>query len=177
MSSSGTQDVHCFVGGLRHLDLGSLPSSEEGPQSELQARRTKFAQFEHVCSQVTPGVYLGGEYVATHQDVLEEAGITHVVNCVGQLYSNLFQDLKYYTLRLNGARPSCQDICMIEGQTCIPTEHATALCQVLSCLAVRCDPFGHVKRKHACVSNMRLHLVIASWLSQWPAALQCPHAA
>eukprot|EP00891_Asterochloris_glomerata_P006960 jgi/Astpho2/6960/e_gw1.00107.230.1_t len=82
------------------LDLRSLPR-EDGPPTELQARREKFAFFEKHCSEVSQGLFLGSDAVARNRDTLRQAGITHVVNCVGFLYPAYFKDeLSYKVLFL-----------------------------------------------------------------------------
>ncbi|DBA98729.1 TPA: hypothetical protein ACH3X1_014502 [Trebouxia sp. C0004] len=85
---------------LKALDLRALPR-DDGPPTELRARRDKFAFFEQQCSEVDPGLYLGSDAVARNWDTLEAAGITHVVNCVGFIYPAYFEDrLKYQILYL-----------------------------------------------------------------------------
>ena len=92
-----------IVTGLKTLDLRSLPR-EDGPPTELQARREKFAYFEKKCSEVAPGICLGGELVARDKAILQEHGVTHVVNCVGMVCPACFpEDFTYLTLYLNGA--------------------------------------------------------------------------
>ena len=84
------------------LDLRSL-SQSEGPPSELQARREKYAFFEKQCSEVADGLFLGSDVVARNREVLRAANITHVINCVGFLYPAYFQDeLTYLVLYLQG---------------------------------------------------------------------------
>ncbi len=84
------------------LDLTSL-SRSDGPPSELQARREKYAFFEKQCSEVADGLFLGSDVVARNRGVLRAAGITHVINCVGFLYPAYFQDeLTYLVLYLQG---------------------------------------------------------------------------
>jgi len=84
------------------LDLRSL-SRSDGPPSELQARREKYAFFEKQCSEVADGLFLGSDVVARNRGVLRAAGITHVINCVGFLYPAYFQDeLTYLVLYLQG---------------------------------------------------------------------------
>lgn len=84
------------------LDLRSL-SRSDGPPSELQARREKYAFFEKQCSEVADGLFLGSDVVARNREVLRAAGITHVINCVGFLYPPYFQDeLTYLVLYLQG---------------------------------------------------------------------------
>lgn len=94
------------MGNLRVLDLRTLPR-DDGPPTELRARKEKLAFFERQCSRVAEGLYVGAEHVARSRDTLREAGITHVVNCVGFLYPPYFEnELRYQVLYLQG-RPSC----------------------------------------------------------------------
>ena len=87
---------------LKALDLRALPR-DEGPPTELRARRDKFAFFEQQCSEVAPGLFLGSDAVARNWDTLEAAGITHVVNCVGFIYPAYFEPkLTYKVLYLQG---------------------------------------------------------------------------
>ena len=89
--------------GLRPLDLGALQGHDGGPPSELQARRSKFAQYEQQCSEVAPNLYVSGEAVAKSWELLQSAGITHIINCAGQVYPAYFHDdLLYHTLHLAG---------------------------------------------------------------------------
>eukprot|EP00192_Tetraselmis_astigmatica_P005343 CAMPEP_0117665056 /NCGR_PEP_ID=MMETSP0804-20121206/9588_1 /TAXON_ID=1074897 /ORGANISM="Tetraselmis astigmatica, Strain CCMP880" /LENGTH=453 /DNA_ID=CAMNT_0005472407 /DNA_START=494 /DNA_END=1857 /DNA_ORIENTATION=+ len=86
--------------GLKSLDLRSLPR-DEGPPSELQIRREKFAYFDKVCSEVSKGLFLGSESVAKSRELLQNSNITHIVNCVGFIYPEYFKnELTYKTLRL-----------------------------------------------------------------------------
>ena len=92
--------------GLKPLDLASLPGHDASPLNELQARRAKFAQYDQLCSEVADGLYVGSATVAQSKERLQEAGITHVVNCVGQIYPEWFAaELRYLTLVLMGERP------------------------------------------------------------------------
>ena len=92
---------------LKALDLRALPH-DEGPPTELRARRDKFAFFEQQCSEVAPGLFLGSDAVARNWSTLEAAGITHVVNCVGFIYPAYFeQKLAYKILYLQGMPCSC----------------------------------------------------------------------
>lgn len=106
--SSSTADSSHRKPGLHHkplkaLDLRALPR-DEGPPTELRARRDKFAFFEQECTRVVDGLYLGSDSVARNWDTLEAAGITHVVNCVGFIYPAYFKDrLTYKTLYLQGS--------------------------------------------------------------------------
>lgn len=87
---------------LKALDLRALPR-DDGPPTELRARRDKFAFFEQQCSEVSPGLFLGSDAVARNWDTLEAAGITHVVNCVGFIYPAYFESrLEYQVLYLQG---------------------------------------------------------------------------
>jgi hypothetical protein len=84
------------------LDLSALPR-EDGPPTELQARREKFSYFERHCSEVAQGLFLGSDAVAKSREILQDARITHVINCVGFLYPCYFKDeLTYKVLFLQG---------------------------------------------------------------------------
>ena len=88
---------------LKVLDLRSLPR-DDGPPTELRARKDKLAFFDRHCTRVAEGLYVAGETVAKSRELLAGAGITHVVNCVGFLYPPYFEDeLAYKTLYLQGA--------------------------------------------------------------------------
>jgi hypothetical protein len=88
---------------LRVLDLRTLPR-DDGPPTELRARKEKLAYFERQCSRVAEGLYVGAEHVARSRETLRQAGITHIVNCVGFLYPAFFADeLSYKVLYLQGA--------------------------------------------------------------------------
>ncbi|GFR42894.1 hypothetical protein Agub_g3886 [Astrephomene gubernaculifera] len=85
---------------LRSLDLRSLPVEDTAP-SETQLRRQKYLYFEKHCSEVSPGLFLSGDYVAKTRDILRQAGVTHVLNCVGFICKEYFKDeLTYKTLYL-----------------------------------------------------------------------------
>ena len=91
------------MGNLRVLDLRALPR-DDGPPTELRARKEKLAHYERQCSRVGDGLYVGAEWVAKSRQALADAGITHVVNCVGFLYPPYFEaELAYQTLYLQGA--------------------------------------------------------------------------
>jgi hypothetical protein len=67
--------------------LQALPRDDSGPPSEVGARRQKFAAFENACSEVAPGLCVGGGAVA--QASTSPAGVSvascHVV--VGRLFA------------------------------------------------------------------------------------------
>ena len=113
------------MGNLRVLDLRTLPR-DDGPPTELRARKEKLAHFERQCSRVAEGLYVGAEHVARSREALRAAGITHVVNCVGFLYPPYFEgELQYKTLYLQGeavggGRPvsvcvSLKELCCARG--------------------------------------------------------------
>lgn len=91
-----------WVAVISGLDLTAL-QREDGPPTELQARREKFSYFERHCSEVAPGLFIGSDAVAKSRKILQDACITHVVNCVGFLYPSYFKDeLIYKVLFLQG---------------------------------------------------------------------------
>ena len=55
------------------------------------------------CSKVAEGLFLGSDTVARSREVLREARVSHVLNCVGFLSPEYFADeLEYKTLWLQG---------------------------------------------------------------------------
>ena len=85
------------------LDVNLLPK-DDGPPSESVLKRQKFAIFEKQCSKISEGLYVSGELVAKNREILQEHGITHVVNCVGAMYQEYFRNdgIKYRTMYLQG---------------------------------------------------------------------------
>lgn len=87
---------------LKTLDLRALPR-EDGPPSETQLRRQKYQFFEKQCSEIADGLFLSGDWVAKNREVLQQNGITHVVNCVGFICKEYFKgELDYRTYFLQG---------------------------------------------------------------------------
>ncbi|WIA18490.1 hypothetical protein OEZ85_009944 [Tetradesmus obliquus] len=87
------------------LDLNFLPRDNGPPSSNPdyeELRRQKFAKFEMQCSKVAEGLYVSGAAVAQDRAILAAHGISHVVNCVGALYTEYFKDdgVAYKTLWL-----------------------------------------------------------------------------
>lgn len=91
-----------FTAGLRNLNLGVI-SRDDVPKDETRLKQDKLAKFEVLCSEVAPGICLGGEKVASNRQLLREAGVTHIINCVGMVVPNYFpDDFNYHTLFLKG---------------------------------------------------------------------------
>lgn len=98
------------IGSLRALDLRTLPR-DDGPPTELRTRKEKLAHFEKECTHVGDQLYVGAEVVAKSRQILQSAGITHIVNCVGMLYPQYFEnEVKYQTLYLNGTLNPCYSL-------------------------------------------------------------------
>lgn len=92
------------------LDLCSVQRNAE--PTEFQVKREKFAFFDKDCSRVADHIYLGSDAVARNREILEENGITHVLNCVGFVCPEYFKkDLIYKTLWLQDS--PCEDITSI----------------------------------------------------------------
>uniref|UniRef100_A0A7S3VNY1 Dual specificity phosphatase catalytic domain-containing protein n=1 Tax=Dunaliella tertiolecta TaxID=3047 RepID=A0A7S3VNY1_DUNTE len=99
---------------LKTLDLAALTGSkEDGPPSETQLRRQKYQFFEKQCSEIAPGLYLGGDYVARNREIIGQHGITHVINCVGFICKEYFQgELQYLTYYLQDT-PAEDILCIL----------------------------------------------------------------
>lgn len=92
------------------LDLCSV--QRNAVPTEFQVKREKFAFFDKDCSRVADHIYLGSDAVARNREILEENGITHVLNCVGFVCPEYFKkDLTYKTLWLQDS--PCEDITSI----------------------------------------------------------------
>ncbi|KAF4357952.1 hypothetical protein F8388_026930 [Cannabis sativa] len=82
------------------LDLSSLQRNQPDKNGGL-VRRDKIAFFDKECSKVAEHIYLGGDAVAKDREILEQNGITHVLNCVGFVCPEYFKaDFMYRTLWL-----------------------------------------------------------------------------
>ena len=91
------------------MDLRSLGAFDAGPLTELAQRRAKFNEFEGHCSEIAPGLFVGSDTVARSREILRQAGITHVVNAVGQVFPNYFsEELQYRRLKLLGSNPCAE---------------------------------------------------------------------
>ncbi len=68
------------------LQLAGLPTCNDACSADCNppAKRIKADKYRLVCSKVAEGLYVSGEAVA--MPLLQDHGITHVVNCVKQLY-------------------------------------------------------------------------------------------
>ncbi|KAL4486728.1 hypothetical protein ABPG72_022203 [Tetrahymena utriculariae] len=62
--------------------------------------------FGQICSEITPNfLYVSGEDVANNKQKLKQNGITHIINCAGDVCKNLFpEDFVYKTYRLKDAK-------------------------------------------------------------------------
>jgi hypothetical protein len=106
MNSCRSPSGSCKPFFIPPLEVNLLPR-DEGPPSESILKRQKFAIFEKQCSKIAEGLYVSGESVAKSREILQEHGITHVVNCVGAMYQEYFKDdgVRYRTMFLQG-RPA-----------------------------------------------------------------------
>jgi len=55
----------------------------EEPEGALKAG--KLRHFDPICSKITDNLYLGSETVAKNKDLLQENGVTHILNCAGSI--------------------------------------------------------------------------------------------
>ncbi|KAA8533226.1 hypothetical protein F0562_033241 [Nyssa sinensis] len=85
------------LGSIKPLDN----SDPEEPQREFQFKKDKLAFFDKECSRIADHIYLGSDAVAKNREILRDNGITHVLNCVGFVCPEYFNnDLVYKTLWL-----------------------------------------------------------------------------
>ena len=91
---------------LQRLELSNIEAQhglDAGPVTEIRARKEKLDACSKQASRIAAGLFVGGDVVAKDRDVLQAAKISHVINCVGQLYESYFEEhgIKYLTLFLN----------------------------------------------------------------------------
>jgi protein-tyrosine phosphatase len=88
---------------LQRLELSNREGMDTGPMTEIRARKDKLDACSKQASRIAAGLFVGGDVVAKDRDVLQAAKISHVINCVGQLYESYFEEqgIKYLTLFLN----------------------------------------------------------------------------
>ncbi|KAL2547062.1 protein-tyrosine-phosphatase MKP1-like [Forsythia ovata] len=85
--------------------LGSMTTREnmslDLPPREFEFKKDKLAFFDKECSRILDHVYLGSDAVAKSREILQQNGITHVLNCVGFVCPEYFKnELVYKTLWL-----------------------------------------------------------------------------
>ncbi len=88
---------------LQRLELSNKEIIDTGPMTEIRARKDKLDACSKQASRIATGLFVGGDVVAKDRGVLQAAKISHVINCVGQLYESYFEEhgIKYLTLFLN----------------------------------------------------------------------------
>jgi hypothetical protein len=90
------------------LDLSALRSAGASAPTERELKEAKLRQFDGVCSQILPNLFLGSDTVARDLPLLRAHGVTHVVNAASVACANyhegLAAGLAYCTLPLNDAK-------------------------------------------------------------------------
>eukprot|EP00736_Rhodelphis_marinus_P009011 Rmarinus@m.7745 len=84
------------------LDLTNIGTSEEhGFESEDQLKLSRLNKARRECSMIRNNVFVGGHEVAESREILDNSGITHIVNVAGMVCRNYHGNLyKYLTLYL-----------------------------------------------------------------------------
>ena len=91
------------AGLLSSLDFSNLRTGVEA--DEKLRKEEKLAKFKDECSEIHPGLFVGGLEVAKNKALLEQMGITHIVNCVTSLLPNQFpNDYCYLNYDFPGTR-------------------------------------------------------------------------
>lgn len=92
-SSRGNSLSNVSASPGRALGLGSpSPSSRDRGVSDGWKRGNKLAFFAKDCTQITDWMYVGGKQIAQDLEMLKATGITHVLNCAGDICDNYFTD-------------------------------------------------------------------------------------
>ena len=163
------------MGSLRVLDLRALPARRRPPPTELRARKEKLAHFERQCSRVADGLYVGAEWVAKSREALADAGITHVVNCVGFLYPPYFEgELAYQTLYLQGgccvgwapvrARGAGRRRAAGDGGAVAGRAKGTHRRRARPAVHLRLPPLPQIRRARTCCACCTMCLTSSRWV-------------
>jgi hypothetical protein len=98
------------------LPLGKLNQREEATYQDIaneessgfnfdirdtDRKKLKIQYFSEICSEVLKDfLYVGGEGIAGNNEILSELGVTHVINCAGDVcpnkFPNQFNYITYY---------------------------------------------------------------------------------
>lgn len=74
-------------GGLK-IDLSELPKRETPTAQRVappESKASKIARCDKICSQITDSLFLGSDTIARNKEILNENGVTHVLNCAGTI--------------------------------------------------------------------------------------------
>ncbi|EAS01558.2 dual specificity phosphatase domain protein (macronuclear) [Tetrahymena thermophila SB210] len=88
-------------------DESNFQAFLENEQDGVKIDTTKLIKiFAKICSEITPNfLYVSGEEVANNKQKLKQNGITHIINCAGDVCKNTFpEDFVYKTYRLKDAK-------------------------------------------------------------------------
>jgi hypothetical protein len=118
--SSGNHNIDdSHDDGVKPLELKTI-SSQDGPLSETQLRRQKYRFYERHCSKIEDGLYISGDQVARSRAILLQNGITHIVNCVGFICKEYFQEefayKTYYLLGIQLRLLACLSASLVDMQ-------------------------------------------------------------
>ncbi|CAD8182181.1 unnamed protein product [Paramecium pentaurelia] len=73
---------------------------------DTDRKKLKIQYFSEQCSSVIPEfLYVGGEQIAYNKEILKQIGVTHVINCAGDVCKNKFpNDFSYQTYYLKDSK-------------------------------------------------------------------------
>lgn len=84
------------------LNFNALNSSTSvEPLSPPESKASKLARYNKICSRITDDLFIGSDYIAQHDEILRQHGVTHVLNCAGTVCDNYHpQQFDYKMLHL-----------------------------------------------------------------------------
>ena len=91
---------------LEHLDKQSLDNLDEDVNiRDTNRKELKLQLYSEICSELMPGLYVGSDHVARDLKQLKLNGITHIVNCAGNVCGNYFpEEFSYLSYFLKDSR-------------------------------------------------------------------------
>jgi len=91
---------------LEHLDKQSLDNLDEDVNiRDTNRKELKLQMYSEICSELMPGLFVGSDHVARDRKQLKLNGVTHVINCAGNVCGNYFpEEFTYLAYFLKDSR-------------------------------------------------------------------------
>jgi hypothetical protein len=85
---------------------GNIEDMDDDPYLRDTNRKiAKMAHFSDICSEMAPSIFVGGVEIAKNRAKLHENGITHIINCAGDVCRNYYpEQFTYLTFFLKDSR-------------------------------------------------------------------------
>ena len=78
-------------------DITSISQLEDLEIRDTTRNELTLEFYSEKISELVPGLYVSGEAVARNKDLLKSSGVTHIINCAGNVCENYFPEDFVYT--------------------------------------------------------------------------------